>query len=83
MQDQYKRPQSVGCVSADFYDEYQSDEEAKHNKCLVLNDISWFCCFIMTHQLNFKIIHRPLTRSAVSSWGGQRERRKSTLPCCF
>ena len=32
MQDQYKHPQSVGCVSAYFYDEYQSDEEAKHNK---------------------------------------------------
>ena len=49
MEDQYKHPQSVGCVSADFYGEYQSDEEAKHNKCLVLNDISWFCCFVMTH----------------------------------
>ena len=55
MQDQYKHPQSVGSVSADSYDEYQSDEEAKHNKCLVLNDISWFCCFVMTHQLNFEI----------------------------
>ena len=56
MEDQYKHPQSVGCVSADFYGEYQSDEEAKHNKTccalplhLVLNDISWFCCFVMTH----------------------------------
>ena len=55
MEDQYKHPQSVGCVSADFYGKYQSDEEAKHNMCLVFNDISYFWCFVMTHKLNFEI----------------------------
>ena len=54
MQDQYKRPQSVR-VPADFYGEYLSDQEAKHNMCLLFNDISYFCCFVMTHQLNFEI----------------------------
>ena len=52
MQDQYTHPQSV---SADFYGEYQSDEEAKHNMCLVFTDISYFWCFVMTHKLNFEI----------------------------
>ena len=54
MQDQYKHPQSVH-VSADFYGEYQSDEEAKHHMCMLFNDISYFCCFVMTHKLNFEI----------------------------
>ena len=58
MEDQYKHPQSVGCVSADFYGKYQSDEEAKHNMygCLIFNNISCFWCFVMTHKLNFEIM---------------------------
>ena len=53
MQHQYKLPQSVR-VSADFYGEYQSDEEAKHSMRLVFNDISYFWCLVMMHKLNFE-----------------------------
>ena len=59
MQDQYIHPQSVH-VSADFYGEYQSDEEAKHHMCMLFNDISYFCCFVMTHKLNFEITSQTL-----------------------
>ena len=38
-------------VSADFYGEYQSDEEAKHNMCLVFPDISHFRRFVTTYKL--------------------------------
>ena len=54
MQDQYKHPRSVR-VSADLYGKYQSDEEAKHNMCLIFNNISYFWCFVMTNKLNFEI----------------------------
>ena len=82
--DQCKHLKSVH-VSADFYGEYQSNQEAKHSKSLVFNNISHFRCLVMMHKLNeiLNLRHRhdrPLTRPAVSSLGGPIERRKSNLP---
>ena len=81
-----ERIQSIR-VSVDFYAEFhgkwQSDDEAKYNICSVFNDISHFRCLVTTHKLKFWIYltdyDRPLTRPAVSTREGPRERRKSSL----
>ena len=74
--DQCKHLKSVH-VSADFYGKYQSNQEAKHSKSLVFNDISHFRCLVMMHKLNYilNLRHRhdrPLTHPAVSSLGGPK-----------
>ena len=64
MQDQCKLLKSVR-VSADFYGEYQSDEEAKHNMCF--NDISHFQCLVMMYELNIELTLQTRQATHVST----------------
>ena len=64
MQDQCKLLEPVR-VSADFYGEYQSDEEAKHNMCF--NEISHFRCSVTMYELNFELTSQTRQATHVST----------------